>query len=69
MYGINHFFAPNVALSGLVSLPMACPRALPWAKLFRPFGAVKSPKGLYTIAQGNALGTDDRYLLSSERAE
>ncbi len=36
-----------------------------------PLGYVsnKSPKGLPTIAQGNALGTDALYLSSSEGAE
>ncbi len=37
------------------------PRALPWAKLFRPVGALhllldKALKGRHSIAQGNALG-------------
>jgi len=37
------------------------PRALPWAKVFRPVGALyllldKALKGRHIIAQGNALG-------------
>src|SRR5262249_5637756 len=35
------------------------PRALPWTTAFRPFGPRSrlAPKGRYTIAQGNALGS------------
>ena len=42
MSGISPYFIPNTALSGLVSLPMPRPRALPWARLFRPIGAIKA---------------------------
>ena len=40
---------------------VSVPRALPWAKLFRPVGALyalldQALKGRHIIAQGNALG-------------
>jgi hypothetical protein len=50
------------AFTGLLEVGRdGVPRALPWAKVFRPVGALyvlldRALKGRHIIAQGNALG-------------